>query len=396
MSGTTRPNVVLRLLASKQLFWVTAIALLFVLTFWWVPGDSTSNNDSYSTEVTGKHAYFQGIRTLHGNVSRSVKELVPPRAGTIVILSPARIPGEEEWLELSRFVSNGGRLLYVAGAYTKGFTSGPFGVTLTNSWTPPEVPLPSQPEETTFGIAKIWNNRNLPWASTSSLTVQGQGAWNEVLVTNRSGIQAVRCRHGRGYAVFVASDVVFQNRSMFDATSQAVASQLFELTKPRSLIFFDESLSSSGTPRVLGILFTPLFRPLSLQLLLVAVLFGWWGSRRFGPAIQAKSSDRRAIVEHAQALGNMHYKVGTASHALKSYFDYFRSVSQMPGGRIDKVADVLAARSGIERTEVERLLTETQKAIQAPNIGPGTAATLIQQLANLRDRMMQFGERTGN
>ena len=125
-------------------------------------------------------------------------------------------------------------------------------------------------------------------------------------------------------------------------------------------------------------------------MLLLAILFGWWGSRRFGPAKHPKSTDRRAIVEHAQALGSMHYKVGTASHVLKSYFEYFRSVAQMPTGRIDKVSGVLAARSGIPQPEIQRLLVETQAAIQNSSIGPGSAATLIQQLANVRDRMSQF------
>jgi hypothetical protein len=255
----------------------------------------------------------------------------------------------------------------------------------------PSDPLES--DKPTIGLARTWEQQSIPWASTSNLKLERGGSANQILVTVGGRVQAVRRRTGAGSATFVASDFVFQNEAMFDPKLRQVASKLFELCRPYGRIYFDESLSSSGTPRVLGILFSPMFRPISLQLLLIAVVFGWWGSMRFGPAILPKSTDRRAIVEHAQALGNMHFQVGTTSHALRSYFEYFRGVAQVPGGRIDKVAGVLAARSGIEQSEVERLLNETQKAIQAPNLASGTAATLIQQLANLRDRTMRVGDK---
>ncbi len=390
----TKPNRLLSLLANKQLFWLLGIAFLFVLSFWWIPGDSTNDADSYSTQEAGKYAYFQTMRSLHqdAEITRSVDQLIPDDAEVLVILSPVRNPSEEEWDELWRFVNSGGRLLFAPHAYTQDIQTGRFNVSINNSWVAPTDPF--EPDKgPAVGIARTWEKQSIPWASTSDLDVERPGKVNQVLVMVGGRVQAVRRRMGAGSATFVASDFVFQNKAMFDPKLRQVASKLFELSRPYGRIYFDESLSSSGTPRVLGILFTPMFRPISLQLLLIAMVFGWWGSKRFGPAIMPKSTDRRAIVEHAQALGNLHFKIGTAGHALRSYFEYFRGVAQVPGGRIDKVAGVLAARSGIEQSEVERLLTETQKAIQAPNLASGTAATLIQQLANLRDRTMRVGDK---
>jgi hypothetical protein len=404
MSESSKTSRLTNLLANKQLFWLLLIGLVFLLSFWWVPGDGTSIADSYSVEVPGKHAFYQTIRnrlSSQAAVERSVNQLVPNDASAIVILGPARLPTVEEWDELADFVGAGGNLLYAADPRTEDFSAGLFGVSLENNWVAPNNPFDSEEQQVQSGVARMFGGKSLLWMSEAELVVSANQSYrrSDILIARGSRIQALRQRYGQGTVVFVASDAVFQNRSMLDADAQVAASQLFELVQPAGwktdqTIYFDEVLNSTGTPRVLGILFTPLFRPLSLQMLLLAILFGWWGSRRFGPAAQPKSTDRRAIVEHAQALGSMHYKVGTASHSLKSYFDYFRTVAQMPTGRLDKVAGVLAARSGIGQSEIERLLTETQNAMQNPSIGTGSAATLIQQLANVRDRMTNSGKST--
>lgn len=398
MSDSVKPSFLRRVFTNPQFFWLLLIALIVLLSVWWVPGDGSSITDSYSTEIPGKRAFFGAIRSQfydEANISRSVDRLIPDDADTIVMLGPARIPSEDEWEELATYVSDGGTFLYAADPRSEDFEAKPFGISYKNSWTQPAIPSEEKPIP--FSVGRMSGNQSVPWASTAELVVENSYRKDNLLIRGNS-IQAVKTTYGRGHAIFVASDIVFQNRSMLDSKSQITASRLFEMSEPSYRgsewrVYVDETLNTTGTPRVLGILFTPTFRPLSLQLLLLSILFGWWGSRRFGPAVQPRSTDRRAIVEHAQALGSMHFKVGTASHVLKSYFEYFRTVSQMPTGRIDKIAGVLAARSGVEQTEIERLLTETNNAIQNPSLGSGTAATLIQQLASIRDRMMQFGSK---
>lgn len=394
MTASGRVSRLVHALANKQLFWLLLIALVVVLSFWWIPGDSTSNADTYSSEAEGKLAFYSSIRELHGTVRRSVDTLVPPTADTLVILNPARIPETAEWQQLYDFVNRGGSLVFVAATRSPNFSTGQFPVSLKSSASPDDIavqlgnlgqdPFEPVPARTSF------ESRLISWASAADFEVTDRFP-TEVLVRTQSGIQAVRCHVGLGTAVFVASDIPFQNRSLIEDDTTLLTYRLFEAAYPSGEICFDESLNSSGTPRVLGILFTPRFRPLSLQLLLVTVLFGWWGSRRFGPAVLEKSSHRRAIVEHAQALGNMHFKVGSACHALRTYFEYFRTTAQVPPGRLEKVAQTLAARSGVEQTEIERLLTETQNAIQNTNVSAGVVATLIQQLAALRDRMARYG-----
>lgn len=394
-------NKLVTLMAKKQWFWLLLILLLLVLTFWWIPGDTTGTSDTYSVELEGKRIYYEAMSDLMQNVSRSADQLIPSDAGTIVILGPARIPSDDEWYDLYQFVSNGGTLLYAADPRTENFTASSFRMEFKNkSYVaepedgPPISPDPWEPGQNDLPqrMVRTFQNDTVAWRSETKIETSLDTYGVDVLVSDGT-VQAVRRTIGAGTAVFVASDAIFQNRSMMDSDSAAFASVLLRCAYPKGPVYFDESLNTSGTPRVLGILFTPLFRPLTLQVLLFTVLFGWWGSRRFGPAKMGKSTDRRAIVEHAQALGSMQYRVGAASHALRAYFEYFRSSAQVPGGRIDKVAGVLAARSGIEVTLIEKLLNETQAAIQNPNLGQGAAAGLISKLAKLKDRMTRYGEK---
>ncbi len=384
------------LFARKQLFWVVMIGLLILLTFWWIPGDGTGNADTYSVELAGKRVYYEGMRNLLPEVRRSADELIPDDARTIVILGPARIPSDDEWDQLFYFVSNGGTLLYAADPLTESFETSRFRVKFKTSYVAPDYsdPMnaaPGEDQRPTQRIVRTFRKDSIDWESYASLDVP-EGTYGVDVLVSDGSVQAVRRSIGTGTAIFVASDIIFQNRSMLDSDKASLASVLLKNGYPYGPVVFDESLNSSGTPRVLGILFTPTFRPLTLQMLICCMLFGWWRSRRFGPAVVASSTDRRAIVEHAQALGSMHYRVGSGAYTLRSYFEYFRNTADLQGGRIDKVAAVLAARSGIEVTEIERLLEETNTAIQNENLGQGTAATLISQLANLKDRMSRFGE----
>lgn len=385
------------LLANKQLFWLVLIVLLLFLSLWWVPGDSTSTADSYSSEEEGKLAFYNVVQRYFPRTQRSSDMLIPEDADTIMILGPARGPTDEEWSELYNFVSTGGRLLFANGRRSDSFESRAFRITCENDWTPEdEVQQAFQiaTDITQTDNVKTFNNEYLPWRSFSSLESDSPYGTETLAYSTGKGAQVIRRQVGTGYAVFVASDHIFSNQSLLEPACGGFAFQLLEATEPasRARVYVDESLNSSGTPRVLGILFAPLFRSISLQALIVTVLFGWWGSRRFGPQIIEKSNKRRAIVEHAQALGNMHYKVGSANHVLRAYFEYFRTAAQVPGGRIDKVASTLAARSGFEKSAVEQLLNETQTAIQNDQIGSGTTATLITRLAELRDRMTLYGK----
>jgi hypothetical protein len=200
--------------------------------------------------------------------------------------------------------------------------------------------------------------------------------------------QAIVREIGNGYLVVTSSDYVFCNLAVIDKMHRQLAWRLFEQGAPAGPIYFDETLNAAGAPKVFGILFNSRLRPFTLQLLLVTVLFGWWGSRRFGPVEEHEDSTRRDIREHAIALGQMHYRIKAGPHALKQYYDRFKGDMRLTTTQTEAHAAVLANRSGLQESEVADLLNRVNFAMnfhgQLPN---SEAAGLMKSLAELRAKI---------
>ena len=97
--------------------WLTAVALLVLLQFWWLPGNPGTPDDTYSNTIEGKRGFFQTLETLSEagmlpTVRRETERLVPDRRCTLVIVSPDRYPDEHEQQALSQFVLGGGSLVF--------------------------------------------------------------------------------------------------------------------------------------------------------------------------------------------------------------------------------------------------------------------------------------------
>ncbi len=106
-----------RRLQKSDVFWLTAVALLILLQFWWVPGDPGTPDDTYSNSIEGKRGFFQTMEDLSAAnlfppVRRESLRLIPEDRCTLVILSPDRYPNEHEQSDLANFVVNGGTLLF--------------------------------------------------------------------------------------------------------------------------------------------------------------------------------------------------------------------------------------------------------------------------------------------
>ncbi|MCP4787950.1 MAG: DUF4350 domain-containing protein [Fuerstiella sp.] len=106
-----------RRLQKSDVFWLTAVALLILLQFWWVPGDPGTPDDTFSNSIEGKRGFFQTLEDLSTAdlfppVRRELRQLVPDEPCTLVILSPDRYPNEHEQSDLTNFVINGGTLLF--------------------------------------------------------------------------------------------------------------------------------------------------------------------------------------------------------------------------------------------------------------------------------------------
>jgi hypothetical protein len=153
-------------------------------------------------------------------------------------------------------------------------------------------------------------------------------------------------------------------------------------------VWFDESLNRSGTPRTLGLLTEPAFRPATFQLLLAALLLAWWWSHRFGPLRAGVDAPRRSIAEHAEALGFLHLRAGTGGRSLAAYLEFLRLEWRMPPPGAPTAREWLARlarKAGREPDAVARLLAEAVQAAGQPRLARGRAAELVRDLARLKE-----------
>ena len=212
----------------------------------------------------------------------------------------------------------------------------------------------------------------------------------------------VRLAAGQGIIVVSTSDVVFTNDELAreDHESALLAVEILRALGDSTSIVFDESLNISGTPKVFGILFDTRVRPVTLQIILCVLLFGWWGSRRFGPPRRAEATSRRSIREHALALGNVYYKAGAGAHAMRQYLEFFRRevvsrrlALQQEGGiassRTGRIARSIARAASLEEGEVRRVLERAESASRMNKLSAADLARIIRSLAGIREKLDQ-------
>lgn len=401
-----------------------ALTALLVTALWWFPARGQLETDSYSVSTGGRKALFQVLRKLEEDVSRSTERLIP-RPGEmdrLLILGPARYPNASEWDELQSEVMEGGTIFLAASAEDPKFKTDEFGVSVErlidgrqkSPVAPPEGDSPKEnsPEkqepatdeakkadgdEKSVGDAFIdllsrlqmstlpaTTTLNLPspvqWTSNARLQFTNESEW-EVLLKTEQGPQVARRQWGTGTVVFCATDAVFSNESLLDAQQALLAYRLLEACPVVEKTWVDETLNGSGVPKILGMLLDPLFRPLTLQCALLAVLFGWLGARRFGPAVEIDRGRRRSIVEHAEALGILYYRAHAGSRAVQSLREYFRLEVRRLCGSTFKQNDIngLARQT---RTE-EAAVRDTLDRATAAEVGDFTNAEASRTLRDL-------------
>jgi hypothetical protein len=89
---------------------------------------------------------------------------------------------------------------------------------------------------------------------------------------------------------------------------------------------------------------------------------------------------RRSLVEHAEALGNLHFKVGSGAGLIASYLEFFRQklgLRHGPSGTLER--DPTATRVHAEEMD------QTLLAARRLNLSRDRVAEAVTFLARLRD-----------
>lgn len=366
----------------KRIDWVfpAAFLALLLVTYGVVPLPRAREGfDSFAVEGGGKKAFYDLTARLLPSVQRSAGALIPedPDADTLVLLGPSRYPDRAQWETLHDWVSQGRSLVFAAKWQDPAVSLGPFGievvpdVDLTGEGGEP-VPETEVRETPPSNLATELASGVFDWRTSGR--VEAASAEAVVEVSWNGTPQVVWQPVGDGVVVVAATDFVFSNLSLTKSDNGVLAFRILESASPTGPVYFDEELNESGAPRVVGLLLEPPLRLPTLQLLIVTLLFCWMVSRRFGPVVTRQAARRRSLVEHAEALGSLHYRAGTTAPLLTAYLEHFRGDLD-PRGRPPR--DVLA---------------RALKAAKSRNLDRARTASILSSLARLRaDSRRQAG-----
>lgn len=391
----------------NDILFSVVLGLLLIGHFWFPTFGGGTGRDTYSASEEGKKAFYQLVKQdpeQRGySVSRNTEPLVrildgpkyysfraDSRQKLICLLGPARYPNVAEWDELLDWVQKGGRLI-VAARYDKpDFSIEKLGIKVRRTRGTIEA------EGDQIKAPFFRDSGRVVWLSNAQIIATSE---SERLLEARGTTQAVRRTYGQGVVVVVASDFVFTNQSVLfgDHDNAVFGLRLLEAVKnrggeePPKEIVFDEALNISGTPKIVGVLLNPLFRPLALQLLIGLVLFAWWRNRRFGPLLPETLSARQNIVDHTDSVGNLLYRTGDGTAALRAYLrQLFAELKmKMHRGREDRVIEPLAYRMGRDPELIKRVIQRAVKASKLERLDRRQAAHLLKQLAVIRRAAQQ-------
>jgi hypothetical protein len=370
----------------EWLFPALFLGLLFV-GYGLVPvPQSREKTDSFGSDRSGKKVFFDLAARLLPGVKRSSSSLVPedPEADVLVLLGPARYPDRAQWQTLHDWVSEGRALVFAAKWQDPAVELEPFGIEIVPAVEEGDDDGEESSEESAApGIETDLVDLaggDVDWRSSGYIRyTDPEGT---VVVSAGGYPQVIWQPVGDGIIIVAASDFIFSNLSVIDSANAVLAFRILEQGSPAGSVYFDEGLNQAGAPRVVGVLFEGPFRLPTLQLLIVTLLFGWMVSRRFGPLVRKGRPERRSLVEHAEALGSLHYKVQTGASLLRSYLEYFGRELGLAyrAGPKGRVLEDVRGRGKDAKETISRAI----RAAKSRTLDRERVASVIRSLATLR------------
>jgi hypothetical protein len=420
--------------------WLALLAAALALQVWFPRVDAELVNDTYNVDVGGRNAIYQFAQRRAIFASRNHESLVNLLDGfgtdtTLCLLGPARYPTPREWQALLAWVRSGGKLLLAArwndaevaipGLSAQVKSTRPkddidiFGIKRPGknkkekaADDPAAKPNGGEEKDAAAEItpaaepAKVADNVKPPsgpnWSSLlpdtnytwkTFGTIEAPGA--EILVKVGASPQAVRLHYGSGTIVLLASDFIFSNAALYEhnQANGLLAVRLLQSPGPADAILFDESLNATGTPRVVGVLLDPMLRPATVQLVVLLVIFGWSGTRRFGAFLPKAAPARHDVADHTNSLGNLYFKAHHSKGVLREYLAQLRTELHLRyvRGHEQRVLQPIAERAGMSVEEVQRLLAAAEASAGKPKLSRREAASYIRRLAHLRQAARSRG-----
>jgi hypothetical protein len=275
-------------------------------------GQKVEVPSSYSTASGGAKAAYLLLAQSGYNVRRWERPLTDlPKDSTVILADPLEAPTREEREAISRFLSEGGRII------ATGMFSGTF--------------LPENQAAPDMSLGMTWKKVSAiaPSAITRAapqITMAPQARWQSyaaayALYGEKDEIVVVKYPCGRGEVLWWAAATPLTNAGLKEPGNLEFL--LASLGETKSPILWDEyihgyreTLESSAAHSPLKWLF------LQLTILALAVLATF--SRRSGPVCAPVTDVRLSPLEFVQTLGGLYENAGTASVAVDIAYQRFR------------------------------------------------------------------------
>lgn len=368
-----------------EAIWILLLAALAIAHAVPPPNRSPEQRDSWSAHRGGKKVLFTLLERLSGNVRRNDQRLdPPPDTDVLLILGEARSPSPAEWRRLHDWVVEGHTLVFAPRPDEPEVELPPFGLRVR-----PTRGSDGARKQGTLVLSRplsLDSPGTVAWPSDAWVDGLRAGAW---ITAESDGRPVVATQgEGRGRIVVAASDALFTNEWLADEEHQTVPFRLIEAQRTARAIVFDESLNASA-PRVLGLLLGQTLRPLTLQILVLAVLVGWMGARTFGPPLLLAPPSRRLLTEHAAALGHVGQRAQAGAMLVGTYLEYF--CREM--GLVYRTARDPAAKrrlGGKMRTDadaVAKAICEAEAVVARGPVSNDKAAAVITALIEVKRRV---------
>lgn len=384
--------------------WLFFLCLLLPLHLWFPEFGTGALDDSYSSSASGKKAFYLLLETETLGAERNRVPLTVLLQSldvdeTLCILGPARYPSPLEWSSLLAWVNEGGRLVITANHQHPEFEITPLEIKVRylDETERENIPLmeSEKKNERSFSLTEKDDHALLQSQATTIFPDASSILWEtnalveslmgETLITAGETKQALKQKHGSGEIVVAASSEIFSNQSMVDGGG-VPAYRLIESAGAADYVVVDESLNASGTSKVVALLIDPTFRPLTIQLLITLLIYGWWRSVRFGPILASHSLPRHNIVSHTDNVGNLHYKKGNGRDLFYAYIKqlftqlHFRSFR----GEEHRVIDPIARRMKEDPEQIKSLLQQAAQLSKSEKIDRHQMGDFIRKLSKIR------------
>lgn len=336
-----------------MLWFVIGLGLVFVALVAGGPKSSGPALDPDSTSATGTKAFRLLLEESGARVD--VRDTTPDRATDVAVLL-ADTTSAAMTDELQRWVEQGG-ILVVADArssFTPGAssTTDRFGV-VNASLARGDCRIDALQAVDRVAPPGAGVRFGVPEGADGCFTDEGGAAF------------VVDVPTGQGHIVSVGSAGVFTNEALgnFDNAVLAV-----DLMAPRpgtrvAVLWGMAPDGGAGTDDRLSDLISTGVRLAFLQAFVAFLIYAWWRGRRLGPPVLELQPVQIGGSELVAAVGNLLQQTRDPDRAARLLrADLRRRLSERlglpPGAPPDIIADVTAARSGVDRHRVARAVSD--------------------------------------